>query len=247
MANEDVRKLAETLGRSASSPGDVTYLRRGVISDVAAATNLYTVTIGGAPVPGVPAMRHVYARVGDSVDVLFDGPTPRIVGVVADNFASAVTLIAFARAAQSTGGVATGRYANGLGGGVVSQSIGTSQSGLNFGCVNVPVTPGHLLRVRFRFWAFGPFSSSSEWYFYNIIAENGGAYLNKGEMRNAPAGANAPGPFGEDLYVVPSGVTSISAAIDAKLSTGTGTLFRYNNADEIGHSIYTIEDLGTAA
>lgn len=75
----DVRALAGELQAGSTAPGDSTYLRRGTVTAVSRSTNTYTVTIGGASVGGVTS--NIVACAGDSVDVLFDGPTPRIIGV----------------------------------------------------------------------------------------------------------------------------------------------------------------------
>lgn len=80
MADEDVRKLARELRKGQTSPGDSTYVRRGKI--VAVNSTVATVTIGGKDVAGVSYYKHVTLAVGDAVDVLFDGPTPRVLGVL---------------------------------------------------------------------------------------------------------------------------------------------------------------------
>ncbi len=82
MADDDIRQLAEQLNRETTAPGDATYLRRGVVTAFDRSTNSYTITIGGTSIVGVPALNSVYAMVNDPVDVLFDGPAPRILGVI---------------------------------------------------------------------------------------------------------------------------------------------------------------------
>lgn len=86
--DDSLRELAGRLAEGNESSGDGTYLRRGVVTAVNTAANLYRVTIGGASIPdpslppSVPAYKGVSAAVNDSVDVLFDGPAPRVIGVV---------------------------------------------------------------------------------------------------------------------------------------------------------------------
>lgn len=80
MSTDEVGELAAELARQSSTPGDATYLRRGAVTAVQAST--VTITLGGAPVTAVPYYSHLRLTVGDVVDVLFDGPSPRIVGVI---------------------------------------------------------------------------------------------------------------------------------------------------------------------
>lgn len=80
MSVESVKELAEEIGRQSSSPGDVTYLRRAVVT--AAGTTTATITMGGVTVAAVPYYDHLSLSAGDIVDVLFDGPAPRIIGAV---------------------------------------------------------------------------------------------------------------------------------------------------------------------
>lgn len=80
MADDAVLQLAKQLKEMGVSPGDMTYLRRGIVTAITGAT--VTITLGGATVTTVPYHRHVGLAVGDSVDLLFDGPTPRIIGVI---------------------------------------------------------------------------------------------------------------------------------------------------------------------
>jgi hypothetical protein len=77
----DVRALARVINKGDDDPagGDLR-LRRGIVTAVAATT--VTVTIGGVSVAGVPVYRSVLVRVGDTVDLILDGPAPRIVGVL---------------------------------------------------------------------------------------------------------------------------------------------------------------------
>lgn len=78
--DEEARRLVQKLREDATSPGDTTYLRRGVVASFTSTTA--TVTISGVNVPGVRYYKHVTLTNGDSVDVLFDGPSPRILGVL---------------------------------------------------------------------------------------------------------------------------------------------------------------------
>lgn len=85
---DDIRALARAINRGDADPtGESVGLRRGVVTAVNAGTGTYaasyTVTVGGVTLPvGIPAYSHVRPFVGDSVDILFDGPSPRIVGIV---------------------------------------------------------------------------------------------------------------------------------------------------------------------
>jgi hypothetical protein len=54
--------------------------RSGVVTAVNRTTNAYSVTIGGTTFNDVKAHAHVQAGVGETVDVLIDGPAPRIIG-----------------------------------------------------------------------------------------------------------------------------------------------------------------------
>lgn len=83
--DDAIRELATELGDHASSPGDATYLRRGIVTAASRALNTYTVTVGGGSVADIPGYRNVAANVGDWVDLLFDGPASRVVGVVGQN------------------------------------------------------------------------------------------------------------------------------------------------------------------
>lgn len=75
----DVRDLARSV--APSEPSSL-ILHVATVTAVNRSANTYTITVGGASVAGVPAYRNVYAVVGDVVEVLLDGPSPRIVGVV---------------------------------------------------------------------------------------------------------------------------------------------------------------------
>lgn len=80
MTKDEIRELAKELRKGQTSLGDNTYLRRGKV--VSFTSTVATVTIGGKDIPGVPYYEHVTVANGDAVDVLFDGPTPRILGVL---------------------------------------------------------------------------------------------------------------------------------------------------------------------
>jgi hypothetical protein len=82
MTDLGVYALAEMLNRKDNDPNAELRLRRGVVTVANHITGLYTVTIGGASIPLMPSVRHVQPDVGDTVEVLFDGPSTRIVGVV---------------------------------------------------------------------------------------------------------------------------------------------------------------------
>lgn len=76
----DVYALAEVINQKDNDPTNELRLRRGVVTAVSGGTA--SVTIGGATVAGIPFYRGVWINVGDVVDVLIDGPAPRIVGVL---------------------------------------------------------------------------------------------------------------------------------------------------------------------
>ena len=79
--NLDLYELAAALNEKDNDPSSELKLRRGTITAVDRSTNTYSVTVGGATVNDVVAMLAVGANVGDVVDILLDGPSPRIVGV----------------------------------------------------------------------------------------------------------------------------------------------------------------------
>jgi len=91
-SSDDVRQFLDSLNESTTSPGDSVYIRSAAVTAVNRTANTYTVTIGGASIAGVPAYQSVWANVGDAVDVLFDGPAPRIMGVVGANSSARVKI-----------------------------------------------------------------------------------------------------------------------------------------------------------
>lgn len=157
-------------------------------------------------------------------------------------------LLAWAKAdnTSSPPGRCYGKYPGPYGDNVQTIATSNTKVGAGLGVYDVPVIPGRMLRARFKFWCFGGFNSNIEWYFLHMVAENGGAYAINAETRLAPAGINAPSPMGEGLYIVPPGVTKIHYGIDVNMSSGQGTLYRYNGSAAFGHSYFSLEDLGPA-
>lgn len=154
-------------------------------------------------------------------------------------------LIAWSKADSSSNGALYGKYPSPFGAGIGSVSIpANSQQGLGLGCANFPVRPGSLLRVKFRMYAFGLPNANNEWYFYLMASLNGAAYASAAEFRLSPSGLNSPSPYGEFLYQVPAGVTTLSLGIDATGGTSAGTVYRFNSGYVGGYSHFTVEDMG---
>lgn len=76
--DDEIRELAALL----KSGSPVLGIRRATVTAFNRSNNSYTVTLGGGPVPGVLALQHVTADIGEIVDVMFDGDAPLIVGVI---------------------------------------------------------------------------------------------------------------------------------------------------------------------
>lgn len=245
MSAEDVKELAEQLGRQGTSPGDATYLRRGVVQAITPASGTATVRIGGVDVAGIPVYRNVGARVGDVVDVLIDGPAARVIGVAGSSFGP-LGLIAYAEASTATGGASNGRYGGGWGAGQQNFTAGTARVGCGLGVVGAPSTPGRLLRCRWQLWTIGGADLTNEWYFWDRFAVNANAFYDEHQTRQNPTGFNAPSAMGEFLVVTPAGTTTISAGLDVSLLKNTGTVFRYSAGLQYARSHYTVEDLGPA-
>lgn len=74
----DINHLAGAIGTS--DPLGGLRLRSGKITAVNRTTNRYSVIIGGTAFNDVSAHAQVQANVGETVDVLVDGPAPRIIG-----------------------------------------------------------------------------------------------------------------------------------------------------------------------
>lgn len=241
MADADITELATALQSLGISAGDSTFIRRAKVLSVG--TTTASISLGGVTVNNVPFYANVKVTAGQSVDVLFDGPSPRILGPLGA-YSGGGSLIAWAKVDSTSGGSSTGFRGLGTGAGLQTIGMTATLQATALGVASVPVVPGNLLRIQFKFAAFGPADLSREWYFMSRISENGGAYYDHTEFRLAPSGVNAPSPLGETLYVVPPGVTSISAAIDARINTGTGSLFRYSSGVNPFASHFTLEDLG---
>lgn len=80
--NAEYQEFIETLRQVMRSPGDVFHMRTATVTAVNRTTNKYSITQGGATLTNVPALKDVWAVVGDVVDVVYDDTSPRIVGVV---------------------------------------------------------------------------------------------------------------------------------------------------------------------
>lgn len=78
--NDDTRALAALINDQGADPLESLKLRRAIVTAVNRVANTYTVLLGGATVPNMPAAQHLYAEVGDAVDVLINGAAPTIIG-----------------------------------------------------------------------------------------------------------------------------------------------------------------------
>lgn len=77
----DMYALAAVINQKGNDPTNEVRLRRGVVTAVTVATALATVTIGGTSVANIPCDRGAIPIVGDTVDVLLDGPAARVINV----------------------------------------------------------------------------------------------------------------------------------------------------------------------
>jgi hypothetical protein len=76
----DTRSLAAAINNKGNDETGELRLRRGVVQSIG--SGFATVRIGGVDVAGIPVYRNVSIAVGDVVDVLIDGPAPRVIGVM---------------------------------------------------------------------------------------------------------------------------------------------------------------------
>lgn len=236
----EIIELAKEIAEKTESLGDNCYLRRGAVKALGA-NNTFTVTLGGADIPGVPAYAGVNPSVNDAVDVLFDGPVPRIIGRLGP--ASAQGMIAY-QIIDVDNKAGYGKYAGVQGALTDTISLSTTQQFTGMFCTDIPCLPNRLMRARFHFPAAGPVNASNEWYFLGNVATNGGAWILNQEVRIAPAGANSPSPEGEMIFHTKPDASRVSVGWDARVLTGTPTLWRWSGTQGYFRSHLTVEDLG---
>jgi hypothetical protein len=82
MNDDNVLELAQVINQKSNDPIGGLRLRRGITTAVNTPAATATVTIGGVSIPNVTCSRSAIPVVGDSVDVLIDGPAPRITSIV---------------------------------------------------------------------------------------------------------------------------------------------------------------------
>lgn len=111
MSSTEVLDLAALLNAGdKTDEGSNLRMRRGTVTAVGLTTA--DLSIGGIDVPGVPFYSHLSVGIGDVVDVLFDGPAPRIIGAPSSLTTSspAGSLAQVTISAMSLGSVGGGGY-----------------------------------------------------------------------------------------------------------------------------------------